>query len=79
MQKVKHVGIALGDALLIVFVVMKLAGIGAVAAWGWWWVLSPLWIPLALVAVLLLFAWVCYVLDDHMTMRKSRKKAKRHG
>lgn len=23
-------------------------GIGGVIAWSWWWVLSPLWIPIAL-------------------------------
>lgn len=38
--------------LTLIFVTMKLATVGAVAAWSWWWVLSPLWIC-ALLAVLL--------------------------
>lgn len=38
-------GIGIGGVLLIVFIVLKLCG---VIAWSWWWVLSPLWIPIAL-------------------------------
>ena len=44
--------------LLVLFVALKLTG---VIAWSWWWVLSPLWIPLALVAVILLVAGI-YIL-----------------
>lgn len=38
-------GIGFCGLLAIVFIALKLAGIGAVATWSWWWVLSPLWIP----------------------------------
>jgi len=31
--------------LLILFVALKLTG---VIAWSWWWVLAPLWIPVAI-------------------------------
>ena len=37
--------------LLVVFVVLKLTGN---LEWSWWWVLSPLWIPIALIAVIAL-------------------------
>ena len=48
--------ITLGDStslaiLTIAFVVLKLC---EVIDWSWWWVLSPLWIPLALAGVILL-------------------------
>lgn len=48
--------ITLGDStslaiLTIAFVVLKLC---EVIDWSWWWVLSPLWIPLALTGVILL-------------------------
>lgn len=33
----------------LIFVTLKLAGVGTVATWSWWWVLSPFWIPLAIV------------------------------
>jgi hypothetical protein len=34
--------------LFLIFLTLKLAGIGEVATWSWWWVTSPLWIPFAL-------------------------------
>jgi energy-coupling factor transporter transmembrane protein EcfT len=37
---------------LIVFVILKLAGVGVVASWSWLWVLSPLWIQLVIAAVI---------------------------
>jgi hypothetical protein len=38
-------GIGLGGALTILFIALKLLG---KINWSWWWVLSPLWIPLAI-------------------------------
>ena len=43
-------GIGLGTVLFIVFLVLKLTG---PIDWSWWWVTSPLWIPLAVAAVIL--------------------------
>ena len=37
-------GLGLGSVLFIVFLVLKLTG---TIDWSWWWVTSPLWIPLA--------------------------------
>jgi len=45
-------GIGFAGLLAIVFITLKLTGY---IAWSWWWVLSPLWIPLALVVTILLF------------------------
>lgn len=42
-------GIGLSGVVFIVFLVLKLAEIGQVANWSWWWVTSPLWIPFLLV------------------------------
>lgn len=41
-------GIGFTGVLAIVFIVLKLVG---VITWSWWWVLSPIWIPLAVVAL----------------------------
>jgi small Trp-rich protein len=30
-------------AVFLVFLVLKLAAIGPVAGWSWWWITSPLW------------------------------------
>lgn len=40
--------VGLADLLLVTFIVLKLCG---VIAWSWWWVLSPLWIPLLIVLI----------------------------
>ena len=42
-------GIGLGGMIFIVFLVLKLGGIGQVANWSWWWVCSPIWIPFVIV------------------------------
>lgn len=47
-------GIGLGTVVFLIFLILKLAGIGQVAEWSWWWVTSPLWIPLAFVLIVLL-------------------------
>jgi hypothetical protein len=42
-------GIGISGAVFIVFLVLKLIGSEPVASWSWWWVTSPLWIPLGIV------------------------------
>ena len=44
-------GLGIGTVLFLIFLTLKLAEVGPVAKWSWWWVTSPLWIPLALVGV----------------------------
>ena len=34
--------------LTLMFIFLKLAEIGNVATWSWFWVLSPVWIPVVL-------------------------------
>lgn len=48
-------GIGLIGVLLIVFIVLKLTGN---IEWGWMWVLSPLWIPVALLLASILIAGI---------------------
>jgi hypothetical protein len=43
-------GIGVGTTLFIVFLVLKLTN---TIDWSWWWVTSPLWIPVALGIVIL--------------------------
>jgi len=49
--------LGLGTILFLIFLTLKLAGIGIVANWSWWWVFSPLWIPLSLIGILVLIAY----------------------
>ena len=48
-------GIGFAGLLAIVFITLKLTGY---IAWSWWWVLSPLWIPLTLVMTILLLVTI---------------------
>jgi small Trp-rich protein len=42
-------GIGIGTIVFLIFLVLKLAEIGPVAKWSWWWVTSPIWIPIVIV------------------------------
>jgi hypothetical protein len=54
--------IGLGTILFLVFFVMKLANVGDVGNWSWWWVTAPLWIPLALVLSVFLIVFLIMVI-----------------
>jgi hypothetical protein len=45
-------GLGIGTILFLIFLTLKLAEVGPVAQWSWWWVTSPLWIPFALIGVI---------------------------
>ena len=42
-------GIGFAGLLAVLFIGLKLGG---VIAWSWWWVLSPIWLPVVLVLFL---------------------------
>lgn len=44
-------GVGFTSLLTLLFIGLKLGG---VINWSWWWVLSPLWIPTALVLIFIL-------------------------
>lgn len=48
---VTYNGISFTGLLAIVFIVLKLCN---VIDWSWWWVLSPIWIPLILAILFLI-------------------------
>jgi len=43
-------GIGIGTILFLIFMTLKLTGS---IDWSWWWVTSPLWIPLILVVMIM--------------------------
>jgi len=48
--------IGMSGLIFLIFLVMKLAGIGQVANWSWWWVTSPLWIGAGLIILIIIVA-----------------------
>jgi len=50
-------GLGLGTLLFLIFLTLKLAEVGPVQYWSWWWVTAPLWFPLALIIVLLFLTY----------------------
>jgi hypothetical protein len=57
-------GIGFSTILFLIFLTLKLGGWGEVATWSWWWVCSPLWIPLILVVGILIIYLVVKAIDD---------------
>jgi hypothetical protein len=54
----KSSGVSFLGLLAIVFITLKLVGVSAVATWSWWWVVSPLWIPLAIFLTVVSPLWI---------------------
>lgn len=48
-------GIGFTGALALLFIGLKLAN---VITWSWLWVLSPLWLPLAVILSVILVVWL---------------------
>lgn len=46
------------SVLTLIFITLKLVG---TITWSWWWVLSPMWVPLAIVAVIFMIA-ACFAI-----------------
>ena len=48
-------GIGFFGVLAVVFITLKLLG---VISWSWLWVLAPLWIPLAIVLIIVIIYFI---------------------
>ena len=68
--KVSYNGIGFFGLLTIVFITLKLTGH---IAWSWWWVLSPLFAPLAILLVFLLVVFLVAVVNGFVAALKERK------
>lgn len=51
-------GIGFVSLLTIVFIVLKLTGN---ITWSWWWVVSPIWISMSIIAVVLAVVGIVYL------------------
>lgn len=58
----KSGGIGCLTLMFLIFLTLKLAQVGVVAEWSWWWIFSPLWMPVALLLGMALVMLVVMVL-----------------
>lgn len=49
-KKFSNMGLNLGEVILVVFIILKLT---KVINWSWWWVLSPAWVGLIVMILIL--------------------------
>ena len=49
------------NTLGIVFIILKLCG---VIDWSWWWVTAPLWIPFAILVILITVIFIIGKISD---------------
>lgn len=49
--------IGLGTILFIIFLILKLCG---TINWSWWWVTSPIWIPVSLKIIIIIITAVFF-------------------
>ncbi len=60
----KSTSVGLGTILFLIFLTLKLAGIGVVATWSWWWVFSPILIPLAALLIIFIVIGIATYIDS---------------
>jgi hypothetical protein len=55
--------------LTLIFITLKLTGH---IAWSWWWVLSPLWIPVVIVLLIAIIAGIVIAFGGKLNVRKRK-------
>ena len=60
--KTTNYGISLGGLLTVAFVVLKLC---KVISWSWWWVLSPILIPIGIGLICILIAIIGEAIENY--------------
>ena len=54
-------GFGLGTVLFLIFLTLKLTGN---IDWSWWWITSPLWIPLTILLIVFAVLGLAFYLKD---------------
>lgn len=68
-------GLSLLSVVFIVFLVLKLAEIGVVATWSWWWVTAPLWGPFFVAGCLVIGGLIAAVVVHFVDKIKKGRKS----
>jgi hypothetical protein len=62
----KSTSLGLGTILFLIFLTLKLAGLGVVATWSWWWVFSPILIPIAALLIIFTVIGIATYIDSKL-------------
>ena len=65
-EKTTAGGIGFGSTILLIFIILKLVG---VIVWSWWWVLSPIWIPVVLLMAVSILLFVVYRIVKYFRLK----------
>jgi hypothetical protein len=57
-DKTEDKGLGLGTILFLIFLTLKLGGWGVVATWSWWYVFSPILLPILLLGIIVFIAFL---------------------
>jgi hypothetical protein len=60
MENSRNGGVGLSGTVFIVFLILKLV---KVIDWSWWWICSPLWIPLCITIAIAIIALIVDLID----------------
>lgn len=68
-------GIGFLGALTILFIGLRLGG---AIGWSWWWVLSPMWLPMVIAVVVGSVVWLDLQVGSVLDERRQRRNAGLH-
>ena len=60
----QNTGIGMSGVLFTVFLILKLTG---VIAWSWWWITAPLWVPAAVLIIIIVAIFLLSVCAESDT------------
>ncbi len=80
MEKSKTIDlVSLPTGVFLIFLTLKLLGLGIVKDWSWIWVFSPLWIPFALIVTIVIIVMtfkIIVITIEHVITYVSKKLKK---
>ena len=81
MSKSNNSGLSLPVLIFLLFLGLKLAEVGMVATWSWWWVTSPLWILFLIIisTALLSVVIIIIALIFGMSLTDIKEKAQKYN
>jgi glucan phosphoethanolaminetransferase (alkaline phosphatase superfamily) len=67
----KYTTMGICDIMFIVFLILKLAGL---IDWSWWWVISPVLIPMGIYTLFIFFLLIFKFTYHFVTSRKNKNQ-----